>query len=1094
MISTEPDHHPAGGGPSSGDNPPWLRILALEIFRGLCADFDLLIRIYDRYGGSSTDPKRSQNLFSNLMAAFNRLASEKPHLLGINNDVTFGTQVAPPSGAGHPGQGMQGMIDGVVGMATQAAAPLVTSQQGSLTSVTATMRLQCIDQLDKAEAPAIPETYAYLLALQCLTRVAEGFASFTLSLYGDIVRHDQQSTVHQPPYAAGPIEWDTLPAAPRFAPLKLTRGMADVSWPALLASLSFYLSVNLDDDLFGDCLSAIQRFTEVCGVLGLDTPRDAFLGSLCKFAVPPAIVAQAASSEQPSSTAKQGQSVLSVESLSFSGLTAPHPVFTLSSKNFACLRALLAVAQFLAGSLDGAWFTVFEVLQSTDFVLAARRKKRPAGSGAASGGPAGSSAGATQENEEVAVQANMQKLFEGSKNLDDRALKHFIGALCRLSTEMVGFPKEASGNEDLASPVETPRSSALDLRRRQSGMDVSKHLRQTEQSFGVSKLGSVAMSNVSRLVTSDPSVAWTPITAHLLTIQRSGDTPLPVRLQATDALDQLLLAASRHDAKGDEILQRTIQTQVVEALAQQGEAEMRIQSSGDVEVRKRAFDTLFKILETNGHSLSAGWRLILDVLHTACPSAIASASEPPSSGDLSKEGADSSPYFVAASLPPVKNSILVRTAFPALHLICTDFLSALDLDDLRHCIAVLTDFGGQVDDINIALTATGLLWQVSDHIQSQKTADEKGGDEYVELWMHLLASLLRLCRSDRQEIRDGAIQTLFRTIGLYAGTLSDGLWDRLLRDVVFALLDFLSAAIDKAAKAHEANKDGSSPIAHSPLPNGEPQSLHSKQLDDSKVLAFDSIGRIFHDYLASHISRTSRFSDSWARLVWHVKTGFIRDRPKVQIAATKALILVLQADFGALPPEVVTEVWLEAWKAFEEMGSNVTTATKGPNRSQHYTQASLESYISVAQPLQTKHHFAFSLDHLRQLLAICHALLLYPHSPDYRPDVDVPSPLQSAVLKTMDEIPLEGPGFPGEVITSLAEIGTLAFVAGFEGPSAFGGRGSGVAQKVTHVGLCKAVQPKMVEIFAKVRDREEVYREGAVARIFSVRTEPPFAV
>ena len=44
-----------------------------------------------------------------------------------------------------------------------------------------------IDQLDKADAPPIPEAYIYLLALQCLVSISEGFAAQTLPLFNTIV-------------------------------------------------------------------------------------------------------------------------------------------------------------------------------------------------------------------------------------------------------------------------------------------------------------------------------------------------------------------------------------------------------------------------------------------------------------------------------------------------------------------------------------------------------------------------------------------------------------------------------------------------------------------------------------------------------------------------------------------------------------------------------------------------------------------------------------------------------------------------------------------------------------------------------------------
>ena len=50
------------------------------------------------------------------------------------------------------------------------------------------------------------------------------------------------------------------------------------------------------------------------------------------------------------------------------------------------------------------------------------------------------------------LQLAMQRLFDASKNLEDPAYKYLIGALCRLSAEMV---KMQSGGEDITFELES---------------------------------------------------------------------------------------------------------------------------------------------------------------------------------------------------------------------------------------------------------------------------------------------------------------------------------------------------------------------------------------------------------------------------------------------------------------------------------------------------------------------------------------------------------------------------------------------------------------------------------------------------------------
>ena len=246
--------------------------------------------------------------------------------------------------------------------------------------------------------------------------------------------------------------------------------MAETSWPALLASLSFYIATALDEDLFHDVVSALQNFTSVCGVLSLTTPREAFITSLCKFAIPAAVVAHLTALEA-NGPIRVNLSVLSagVDSLGL-GPAAPLPV-GLSTRNYACLKALLSVAQYLAGSLDSIWFAVFETLQNADLVLRAQSSKKPTSST-----PPPTTT--PTEADEAAIQNSITKLFQVSKTLDDEAFKWFIGALCRLNGEMIGFTMSPEGKVVESTAPTTGMMSPLEgpSRRRASGVSTLRTL------------------------------------------------------------------------------------------------------------------------------------------------------------------------------------------------------------------------------------------------------------------------------------------------------------------------------------------------------------------------------------------------------------------------------------------------------------------------------------------------------------------------------------------------------------------------------------------------------------------------------------------
>ena len=147
-----------------------------------------------------------------------------------------------------------------------------------------------IDQLDKADAPIIPESYIYLLAVQCIISLCEGFASFSGPIYSHLAiqrpRAAGDAVVRAPPA----LNLDTLPENEQTHHLRVVQSVIAQAWPALLAALSFIIATNISDELFVDVLASYQALTNVSGMLGLTTPRDAFFTSLSKFAVPTRVV------------------------------------------------------------------------------------------------------------------------------------------------------------------------------------------------------------------------------------------------------------------------------------------------------------------------------------------------------------------------------------------------------------------------------------------------------------------------------------------------------------------------------------------------------------------------------------------------------------------------------------------------------------------------------------------------------------------------------------------------------------------------------------------------------------------------------------
>lgn len=344
------------------------------------------------------------------------------------------------------------------------------------------------------------------MAVQCLVSLSEGLASFTAPLYTSVVIQ-QRPTQSSPQRAPSALDLSALPPAEASTKhLLIVRSIIESGWPALLAALSFIIATNLSDELFVDVLTAYQALTNVSGMLSLNTPRDAFFTSLAKFAVPTLVVSSLDTYSEPPQTPRSATTALS-EGL---GLTASAGPPGLSERNLACLKVLVGSAMFLAGSLGESWFGVLEVLQNADYVLTAKGAG-PHGTpgkrglfnpiGPSSGGiptsrsVSGSQAGSVKapvsrhpllmDLDVETMESAIQRLFDASKNLEDPAFSHFVGALCRLSAEMVGMQSAGDAESALdardsledvnASGGLAPRMDPAH-RRRVSGIHIPKAL------------------------------------------------------------------------------------------------------------------------------------------------------------------------------------------------------------------------------------------------------------------------------------------------------------------------------------------------------------------------------------------------------------------------------------------------------------------------------------------------------------------------------------------------------------------------------------------------------------------------------------------
>eukprot|EP00117_Sycon_ciliatum_P002578 scpid7760/ scgid7743/ Protein MON2 homolog; Protein SF21 len=119
----------------------------------------------------------------------------------------------------------------------------------------------------------------------------------------------------------------------------------------------------------------------------------------------------------------------------------------------------------------------------------------------------------------------------------------------------------------------------------------------------------------------------------------------------------------------------------------------RLSECSKADVCNHQLTCVFEILQSLGDQLSDDWPLILQIIRSSAQ---------------------------------LDNSGVVQLGFEALQLVVADFLALLPLTCLTQCLDVASHFGLQTQDLNISLTAVGLLWNISDFLCHHQSTIEVG--------------------------------------------------------------------------------------------------------------------------------------------------------------------------------------------------------------------------------------------------------------------------------------------------------------------------------------------------------------------------------
>ena len=712
------------------DTALWKRSLCMEVLRGIFADATLVRQIFAMYDAQED----GKPILRDLVSAFVRISTEKPAVIGLSHQSTI-----PMARQGDTSGSDQVVLEasGIPGIISSSAnsnelVPGISTQWS-------TMRVPCIDQLDKSEPPAIPDTYIYSLTLACISGFSEGLAKFILPLTvperprkkarmseagskasepstpDSRAALDRQASFKKNPVPVNPL---LLEDHPRHEDVKLCAGIVDECWPALLATCSTFLYSALDSEYYHGLVRSFQKFTHVAGLLRLATPRDAFLTTLGKSAVPANVLTACTTQTQAPPTQplespsmfSNARGLLSVDSLvggsSPSERSRQGSIDTsqtsLNTRNLLCLRALLNLGIALGSTLDTAWVIILGTLQEADLVLFSSNKSGK--SSTATQKPEnqntsdGSSLTANFGSEIKAVETAASRLLESTVDFPNEAFLEVVMALSKL------FGKDDESKADglgiALSPSIKPKLPTQTHRRIHS-TNSAPITHNQEDLFALAKLGEVASINIDRLMSYSPEISgWTVLTSELIGAACSPLAASSIRLRAAEILVRIVLESAAASLSLPDETRSVVQLRLLESYSralrqlrsEEQEATVSSQAT-DIDVHKIILEGLKSVLEQCGESFISGWDITFEI--------IGSVFEDRMLDD------DQNKTKVTTISPR-----LIRPSFNSLQLICSDFLSSLPNSCFLLLVDTLYNFCSQDDDLNISLTVSYNLYNL----------------------------------------------------------------------------------------------------------------------------------------------------------------------------------------------------------------------------------------------------------------------------------------------------------------------------------------------------------------------------------------------
>ena len=321
------------------------------------------------------------------------------------------------------------------------------------------------------------------------------------------------------------------------------------------------------------------------------------------------------------------------------------------------------------------------------------------------------------------------------------------------------------------------------------------------------------------------------------------------------------------------------------------------------DVREVLLRLLLDLLERHSEFLGPAWLVALHFITSSAKEADARAEAVASTAD---DDEDTSAYAPLAS------------AFACATALVQHLLPNVPPEYRGNVVDTLAAFGHQQADVNTALSAVGLVWDIADY--SAREEDDNTGNAVIgtrgggllQVLSAVFSALASLSRDARPEIRNSAVRALATAQVAHAHRLPvtaahAALWELLLPTAQAALAAaFESGATDSGASTTPVKRSSVIIMLH------HSRNTASKQWEETLALCLGGLGRVLRVQLAT-AAKTPEFEAHWNDVLSLLRDAAASPSREVGLAAVACLGVV--AASGALE----RKSWTQLLNVFERV-------------------------------------------------------------------------------------------------------------------------------------------------------------------------------